>query len=334
MNLSEIGEFGFIERFASKFNHLLPSGVHGIGDDCAVLPMNETHDLVMTTDLLVEGIHFLKDKISPKDLGHKTLAVNLSDIAAMGAQPIASFLSIAIPSSTKVEYLDSFMEGYHTLSEKHNVALMGGDTARALDKLTFNVTVMGKIEKGKSRLRSMAKENDIIAVTGYLGNSAGGLHAVLNNLSLEDASVNYLIQQHNRPIPHIHEGLWLAQQKRVHAMMDVSDGIASDINHILKASVKGATIELTSLPLSHQLKEFSEKQKLNMYDLGTSGGEDYCLLVTIDKDHFNDLAERYKKEFHQDLFPIGEINSSSSLQFLLKNEKIELTKSGFNHFIL
>ncbi len=334
MNLSEIGEFGFIERFTSKFNHLLPEGVEGIGDDCAVLPMNETHDLVVTTDLLVEGIHFLKDKISPKELGHKTLAVNLSDIAAMGAQPIASFLSIAIPADTEVEYLDSFIEGYHTLSEKHNVALMGGDTARALDKLTFNVTVMGKIEKGKSRLRNMAKEGDIIAVTGYLGNSAAGLHAVLNDLSSEDSNVDYLIQQHNKPIPHIEEGVWLVQQKGVHAMMDVSDGIASDINHILKASKKGAAIELSNLPLSHQLKKFSEKQKLNLYDLATSGGEDYCLLVTIDKAHFNDLAERYKKEFRQELFPIGEINNTSSLQFLLNNKEIEHTKGGFNHFIL
>lgn len=333
MKLSEIGEFGFIERFASKFNHLLPKGVEGIGDDCAVLPMNETHDMVVTTDLLAEGIHFLKDKISPTDLGHKTLAVNLSDIAAMGAQPIASFLSIAIPSDTEIEYIDSFMEGYHALSEKHNVALMGGDTARALDRLTFNVTVMGKIEKGKSRLRSMAKSGDVIAVTGFLGNSAAGLHAVLNNLDMGDLNVDYLIQRHNRPMPHIHEGLWLAQQEGVHAMMDVSDGIASDVKHILKASGKGATIQLANLPLSHQIKKFSEKQKLNIYDLAASGGEDYCLLLTIDKAQFNHIVERYTEEFHQSLFPIGEINNSSSLQFLLNRNEIHLTKSGFNHFI-
>ena len=333
MKLSEIGEFGFIERFASKFNHLLPKGVEGIGDDCAVLPMNETHDMVVTTDLLAEGIHFLKDKISPTDLGHKTLAVNLSDIAAMGAQPIASFLSIAIPSDTEIEYIDSFMEGYHALSEKHNVALMGGDTARALDRLTFNVTVMGKIEKGKSRLRSMAKSGDVIAVTGFLGNSAAGLHAVLNNLDMGDPNIDYLIQRHNRPMPHIHEGLWLAQQEGVHAMMDVSDGIASDVKHILKASGKGATIQLANLPLSHQLKSFSIKENLNIYELATSVGEDYCLLVTIDRDHFADLSVKYKIKFHQELFPIGEINNTDSIHFYLKNKEIELIKGGFNHFI-
>lgn len=333
MKLSEIGEFGFIERFASKFNHLLPKGVEGIGDDCAVLPMNETHDMVVTTDLLAEGIHFLKDKISPTDLGHKTLAVNLSDIAAMGAQPIASFLSIAIPSDTEIEYIDSFMEGYHALSEKHNVALMGGDTARALDRLTFNVTVMGKIEKGKSRLRSMAKSGDVIAVTGFLGNSAAGLHAVLNNLDMGDPNIDYLIQRHNRPMPHIHEGLWLAQQEGVHAMMDVSDGIASDVKHILKASGKGATIQLANLPLSHQLKSFSIKENLNIYELATSVGEDYCLLVTIDRDHFADLSVKYKNKFHQELFPIGEINNTDSIHFYLKNKEIELIKGGFNHFI-
>lgn len=333
MKLSEIGEFGFIERFASKFTHLLPKGVEGIGDDCAVLPMNETHDMVVTTDLLAEGIHFLKDKISPTDLGHKTLAVNLSDIAAMGAQPMASFLSIAIPSDTEIEYIDSFMEGYHALSEKHNVALMGGDTARALDRLTFNVTVMGKIEKGKSRLRSMAESGDVIAVTGFLGNSAAGLHAVLNNLDMGDLNVDYLIQRHNRPMPHIHEGLWLAQQEGVHAMMDVSDGIASDVKHILKASGKGATIQLANLPLSHQLTSFSIKENLNIYELATSVGEDYCLLVTIDRDHFADLSVKYKNKFHQELFPIGEINNTDSIHFYLKNKEIELIKGGFNHFI-
>lgn len=333
MKLSEIGEFGFIERFAANFNHLLPTGVKGIGDDCAVLPMNETHDLVVTTDLLVEGIHFLKDKIPPTDLGHKTLAVNLSDIAAMGALPIASFLSISLPSDTDVEYIDSFMAGYHTLSEKHKVALLGGDTARSLDKLTFNVTVMGKIEKGKSRLRSMAKNGDVIAVTGYLGNSAAGLYAILNNLMSDDSDVNFLIQQHNKPNPHIRKGAWLAQQKGVHAMMDVSDGIASDIKHILKASDKGAVIEFSNLPLSAQLKNFSKREKLNMFELATTGGEDYCLLVTIDKEQFNQVAEKYNKIFSQKLYPIGEINNSSSIEFYLNNEEIYFTKSGFNHFI-
>lgn len=333
MNLSKIGEFGFIERFSSKFDHLLPEGFQGIGDDCAVIPMNENYDLVVTTDLLVEGIHFLKDKISSQELGHKTLAVNLSDVAAMGAQPLASFLSIAAPLDTPVEYLDSFMTGYHALSEKHNVALMGGDTTRALDKLTFNVTVIGKIEKGKSRLRSMAQEDDIIAVTGYLGNSAGGLHAILNNLSNNELHVDYLVTQHNNPMPHVNEGMWLTQQAGVHAMMDVSDGIASDVKHILKASKKGAIIELAQLPLSYQLKEFSKVYQLNCYELATSGGEDYCLLLTIDKAKFNNIANRYKEVFNQELFAIGKINDNNSLQFSLNGEDVLHTKGGFNHFI-
>jgi thiamine-monophosphate kinase len=128
MKIHEIGEFGFIERFRPWFEELIPAGWTGIGDDCAVIPANEKEDWVITTDLLTDLIHFLKEAIHPFQLGYKSLAVNLSDIAAMGATPVGSFLSIAIPLETKVEYLDDFLQGYRELSQKYDTPLLGGDT--------------------------------------------------------------------------------------------------------------------------------------------------------------------------------------------------------------
>lgn len=331
MKLSEIGEFGFIERFAHRFEGLLTPSSMGIGDDCAVLPYDENFDLVVTTDMLMEDIHFLRDKISPFDLGYKSLAVNLSDIAAMGAMPFGSFLSIAIPESVEVEYLDLLMDGYHNLSKEFSVPLMGGDTTRSPDKIVLNITALGKVAKGKAKLRSGAQSGDIIAVSGQLGNSAAGLKIIMNNLP-QDENTPFLVDCHNKPTAHIDEGIWLGKQKGVNAMMDVSDGIASDLKHILKSSGKGAEINLDSLPLSENLKLFCSDNNLDAIELATSGGEDYCLLLTIDKSHFTSIAENFKQEFNKDIFPLGRITGGSGITYTLNGNKIEYLKGGFNHF--
>ncbi|MDA3853715.1 MAG: thiamine-phosphate kinase, partial [Bacteroidales bacterium] len=280
MKLKEIGEFGFIGRFAHRFDDLVKEDDHGIGDDCALLSISESENHLISTDLLIEDVHFLKDKITPEELGHKALAVNLSDIAAMGGQPLYSFLSIGIPKDTDVHYLDRFMEGYHQLSEKYHVPLMGGDTTSSGDQLIINVAVVGTCAKQETRLRSMAQDNDIICVSGSLGDSAGGLKVRLDKLALTHDK-KALIQRHHLPEPRIKEGRFLAQQNGTHAMMDISDGIASDLNHILKSSNKSAVVELNTIPTSQLLQEIAKQENWNLASLATSGGEDYELLFTV-----------------------------------------------------
>ena len=333
MKLSEIGEFGFIDRLSEKFKNIsIPHSV-GIGDDCAIIPCDENNDYIITTDLLIENIHFIRSKISPFDLGYKTLAVNLSDVAAMGAKPVGSFLSIAIPSSVEVEYLDRLIDGYHHLSEKHNVALLGGDTTRAQNSLTLNVTAIGIIEKNKARLRSMAQEGDIICVTGFLGDSAGGLKIILEDLPATETS-GYLVRRHNCPQPAVDEGIWLAQQKGVNAMMDISDGIASDLKHILKASKKSAFIDLDKLPISNQLREISNQYNFDSVELATSGGEDYRLLITINKNRFDEIAKTYKVKFSSELHAIGTIKKETEeiITWTKNGNPVSELKGGFNHF--
>ncbi|MCA1744833.1 MAG: thiamine-phosphate kinase [Bacteroidales bacterium] len=333
MKLSEIGEFGFIERFAHRFEDLLAPNAMGIGDDCAIIPAGEDFDQVLTTDMLVEDIHFIRNKIPPLDLGHKALAVNLSDIAAMGARPVGSFLSIAIPEDIDVEYLDELMEGYHRLSERYQLPLMGGDTTRSPQKLVLNISVIGQVAKGKARLRSMANTDDVIAVTNTLGDSAAGFQLVLKGLNNSNYDV-WLINRHNCPEADVEEGIWLAQQAGVHAMMDVSDGIASDLKHILKASGKGAVIELNNLPLSLQLRRVSEAYNFDPIEMATSGGEDYCLLLTIDQEQFKTISAAFENKFKKKLFAIGKVtNNTEHLKWLMNDQEITLSKKGFNHFI-
>ncbi len=332
MQLKEIGEFGFIERFKPHFNDLLSGDIIGIGDDCAIIPANENEDWIVTTDLLMEDVHFLRQSISPFQLGYKSLAVNLSDIAAMGGTPIGSFLSIAIPKDLDVEYLDRFMEGYHKLSQKYNTALLGGDTTKSLKHLAINVTVIGKCSKGKARKRSDAKIGDVICVTGSLGDSAGGLQLLLDGVRTNTFH-DYLLNKHHQPEPQIKEGIFLAKENGVNAMMDISDGISSDLKHILKASKVSAEVDIQSIPISDEFRNESVKYNWNAIEKATSGGEDYELLLTVDPKDYDRVSKDFKMQFLKPLIKIGTITEGNpEINWTDKGKIIELSASGFNHF--
>lgn len=332
MDLKDIGEFGFIERFAHQFDHLIKNDDSGIGDDCAVLSVSDTTNHVVSTDLLLEDVHFLKDRISPEELGYKSLAVNLSDIAAMGAKPLYSFLSLGIPKNTKVDFLDDFMKGYYRLSEKYNTPLMGGDTTKSPDKLLINVVVVGVVEKSKMHLRSMAQTGDIVCVTGFLGDSGGGLKAILKQMDV-DTDIQELIDRHHNPKPQINEGLFLGKEKYVHAMMDISDGISSDLRHILKASGKSAKIDVEKIPVSTLLRKVAKNHNWDITELGSSGGEDYELLFTMEKEKFASLNQAFLTKFGKAIHTIGEIEEGKPEIIWQKNGKpLGNRKSGFDHF--
>jgi len=332
MRINEIGEFKFIDRISGMFKDLLLPGYLGIGDDCAIIPYNDNEDYVVTTDMLIEDIHFLKGRITPEQLGYKSLAVNLSDIAAMGGKPVGSYLSIGIPAETEVEYLDAVMKGYHDLSQKYQVQLLGGDTTKSKKNLVINIVVIGKCKKGVARLRSMTQSNDIICVTGFLGDSAGGLEVLLNHLP-ETKDNLQLIRSHHLPEPHIKEGIWLAQHQELHAMIDVSDGISSDLSHILKTSGKSAIVDLNKLPVSDILKRVSSEQGWDIDRLATSGGEDYVLLCTVKASNFEKIKAGFHATFNRDLFPIGEITDGENLIKWIKNGKqVFFNQHGFDHF--
>jgi thiamine-monophosphate kinase len=332
MKLKEIGEFGFIDRFSPQFGTLLHSSMVGIGDDCAIIPASDTEDWLVTTDLLMEDVHFLRQAITPEQLGHKALAVNLSDIAAMGGTPTGSFLSIAIPADIEVEYLDAFMKGYFELSQKYSTPLLGGDTTKSVKQLAINVCVIGKCPKGTARRRGMAQANDVVCVTGNLGDSAAGLQVLLQQLP-PSTNHEYLIDRHHQPKPRLAEGIFLSAIPEVHAMMDISDGVASDLGHILKASTKSTIIHLNQLPLSSTLCQVAQQQQWNAVELAAAGGEDYELLCTVAPEVFEIVNTAFTEQFNRPLTQIGTITDGEPhIRWMSNGSEVSLGNVGFKHF--
>lgn len=339
--LSDLGEFGLIGRIRERFR--APEGVTGIGDDCAVIPQRSGRDTLVSTDMLIEGTHFLRADIPPYALGWKSAAVNISDIAAMGGSPTATFLSVALPAGLEAGWMEAFLRGYAELSERFGATLLGGDTTASPDRICINVAVLGECPSGSARLRSAAREGDLVCVTGCLGDSAAGLKAILEGVE-RDADVQSLIDRHYLPLPRVAEGLRLAATPGVHAMMDISDGIGSDLQHILEASsagravaagagkrprsaaemplqqhpaALGARIDLEKLPLSEELQRVCARLGWDAAALAAGGGEDYELLFTCTPE-----AEQALDVPH---FVIGEMTAQGGLRGL---EGL----SGFDHF--
>ncbi len=320
MVMSQRGEFGFIDYI--KANFPVQEGTIGIGDDCAVMPAGEG-ELLFSTDLLMEGVHFLRNESSPEDVGWKAAAVNLSDIAAMGGTPVATFLSIALPKEAQGEWAERFIEGYTDISRRYGVPLLGGDTTSSLRDIAVNVGVLGRCPSGKRLMRTGAKVGETIYVTGPLGDSAGGLQAILKGIDRTEET-DVLIGRHKRPVPRIDAGKVLMESGKVGAMMDISDGIASDLRHIMKASGVGAVVALDKLPYSEQLHSVCAEHGWDRFELATSGGEDFELLFTG--------PEGLENVMDIKVYPIGRIVQGNNLTWTLDGKKADFDFNGYKHF--
>lgn len=296
------------------FGSLPHHGFEPIGDDCTVLSMGD-EALVMTTDMLIEDVHFLRFASSAEEVGHKSLMVNISDVAAMGAKPVATLLSIALPESAQGEWAERFMRGYHEASQLEGVALVGGDTTASKDKIAINVVAIGRAPMKNIKRRSEAKVGDVVAVTGKLGISSKGLVDIMfGDLNTAAAKHHRLGQARTA------EGAWLGARSEVHAMMDISDGIASDIKHIMELSKVGAEIHIDKIPTDYDIR------------FATTGGEDYELLMTVDSASFDTLAEEFAKATGTTLTKIGIITEGDTLTWLDNGTPTELELKGFTHF--
>ncbi len=314
------GEFGLIDFINAHFH--APAGMVGIGDDCAIVP-GPDEDTLVSTDMLLEGIHFLRQYSTPEDIGWKSAAVNLSDIAAMGGIPVATFLSIALPKDAQGEWAERFIKGYAEISKLFGVPLLGGDTTSSLRDIAINVGIKGRCDHGKALGRGGAKVGHTIFVTGPLGDSGAGLKALLANLERTPA-VERLIERHLRPMPRVAEGQKLLSTDMVGAMMDLSDGLASDLGHILRASGVGARIDLNSLPLSAELVEVCRKTRWRARTLAASAGEDYELLLTGPAE----LAQMV--DFP--LYPVGVITDTLGIEWQRSGKPVKFKAQGFTHF--
>jgi thiamine-monophosphate kinase len=305
--LADLGEFGLIERirqhaqagladlksgsYKAVFadNHTVKTQLLGIGDDCAVIPLPNTsaHEKleIVTSDMLLEGSHFRLDWISAEELGYKSLAVNLSDIAAMGGTPTAIFLSLGLPADTSLEWVDGFLDGFLGLAKEHNVPLMGGDTTKSIHGVVISVTVTGWVPKSEILLRSEAKPGEWVAILGRVGESGAGLkwlekHGVSDkNISAE---IQHCIRTHHQPTLFMQEARWLAKSGAVGAMLDLSDGALSDASHIAEQSDVTIQIDIDKIPITNTLQSVGDQEGGGALELALTAGEDYGLLFTLE----------------------------------------------------
>lgn len=271
-----VGEFDLIGRIRQRATQR-DDVLHGIGDDAAVLRPPPGRVLAVSVDTLNAGVHFPLGTAAA-DIGWKSLAVNLSDLAAMGAEPAWCTLSLSLPEAD-ADWIDAFLDGFLELAARHGVALVGGDTTRG--PLAVSVTVIGQLPEGHALLRSAAREGDDVWVTGCLGDAAAGLALLQKRVSdleasLDAAAATQLLQRLHRPTPRVSAGL--ALRDLAHACIDVSDGLFADLGHVLESSGKGACIELAALPASSALCQLTSQAQ--RWPLQVAGGDDYELCFT------------------------------------------------------
>ncbi len=330
-------EFDFIRALRDRAP--ASSSITGIGDDAAVVRATPNKDTVITTDLLIEDVDFRRTTIPPYLLGHKALAVSLSDIAAMGSRPRWSLISIGVPADVwQTDFVDRFYTGLFELATRYDVQLIGGDTSRTEEKIVIDSIVLGECATGKAIKRAGAKAGDQIFVTGSLGAAAAGLrlvergaHLAEQNLHDEDSQkLDHVLLRHLRPEPRVGWGIVLGEERLATAMIDISDGLSSDLNHLCESSSVGALIESSLLPIDSQVTELCGRRALDPLQLALHGGEDFELLFTVKPD---DAARLPRRVDGAPITRIGEIRGQNEGVKISEGTRIwELNPGGWKHF--
>lgn len=307
MNLREIGEFGLIERLHSQL--ATRGGVRlGIGDDCAVL--EELQCPVITMDALVEGVHFRRDWTSAHALGWKSMAVNLSDLAASGARPVAAFVSLALGPQVEVEWVEELYAGFEAAARQFDFTVAGGDTTKSRGDSMLSIALVGEAMNASRGpvLRSGARVGDALLVSGSLGDAAAGLALLqATSNSVPDAARQFLLQRHHEPTPRLAVMCALLEldASAVHAALDLSDGLVGDAAHLAKRSNVTVQIEAEQLPISADCREAATHLDASALQWALSGGEDYELLLAVAPEKVGDLASAVEQRYGVPLRLIG-----------------------------
>ena len=317
--MAAVTEFDLIRRYFHWQD--TPDSVRvGVGDDAAILRLPVGQELVVSVDTFNAGVHF-PHETPPHAIGYKALAVNLSDLVAMGATPAWFTLALSLPEAN-TEWLAEFARGMQQLAQQHNIFLVGGDTTRGA--LSITVQVMGFVPTGQGLLRKAAQHNDLICVTGTLGDAAAGLAVVQQRLTLPSVAADYCVQRLNYPTPR--NALATLLRTHAHACMDISDGLLADIGHILRASEMGARLDYHALPFSSALLALPEAQRVRF---ALTGGDDYELVFTIAKGDFASL-QAAAEALNVRVTCIGYMDQTQ--QDLYINYTLSDERRGYEHF--
>ena len=301
--LKDIGEFGFIRRLSQQLRSA-PSVVEGVGDDCAVLRVGSRLMLV-SCDLFIEDVHFRRRAATPEDIGWKAAMSSLSDIAAMGGEPLFCVVSLACPGDTDLSFLDSVYDGLLDAMSQCGATLVGGDTTKSPAGVILDVTVIGEVVSARYLARKGAQQGDRLVVTGQLGRAAAGLHAAEHGHEAPD-----LVNAHYRPAARLSEGQWFAAHPAAHAMIDISDGLAQDAGHLGHAAGLGVDIDPARLVIAPDLEAYCQTQSLDPRDFILAGGEDYELALAIDGRQCDEVIAAFRREFQTEISAVGSFTES------------------------
>ncbi|MEE4310832.1 MAG: thiamine-phosphate kinase [candidate division KSB1 bacterium] len=334
-DISKIGEFGLIDRI----QNILPKAVGddlllGIGDDTAVISMDDSRAMLITCDIQVEGQHFDLSHISPYQLGRRAMAVNLSDIAAMGGTPTYALVSMGLPAHLPLSDFEDIFKGMRDQLNLYRAFVIGGNLSHTSREMVIDITMMGEAPVSGYLTRSGARIGDRIFMTGNLGMSAAGYHVLKKYGNTIPSELQSFVKAHLQPEPRVHAGRAIAKFSGATAMIDLSDGIAGDLNHVCTNSGVGAELFEDKLPVTDQLRELAHRLDLSLQELVLSSGEDYELLFTAEPDTTQDTINQIAEAGQVAVTEIGVITSAKEgIRLNTTDGKMQqLEPVGWDHF--
>lgn len=325
----DLTEFQLIKRIQQGVHISNKKVICGIGDDCAVVSEKDGMFELITTDCLVESVHFDLKYFTAQEVGMKAMAVSLSDIAAMGGTPLYALVSLGIPEKFTAEWVLNFYEGAGKITREFNVSIIGGNTSRSTGTFWASLEILGEVSSDYCKFRSGALPGDGIYVTGPIGSSAMGLFLLKKDKSTESV----FVRSHKTPHPRIETGQFLGKSKGVSSLVDISDGLLADLEHILEQSSVGAHVYFEQIPREGDLENLAKKNNLPLSEIMLSGGEDYELLFTVKEESEKSFVNRTKTK-GIDVFKIGTIaDKKDGLKvFGKKGKELVVKKKGYDHF--
>lgn len=335
MRIADIGEFALIERLHGLVAVERPDVIVGIGDDVAVLSVDGDQWLLATVDCQVEDVHFLRRAITPAQLGRRALAINLSDLAAMGGYPLFALVSLGLPDSLDVLWVEELYHGLGHEARQHGVAIVGGNMTRSPGGIWVDVTVLGRVRCDEVVLRSGARPGDLVLVTGQLGAAAAGLQLLLDpELTHVVGDPEPALTRHFTPTPRLAEAGVIARSRQATAMIDLSDGLSSDIGHICEQSGVGVRLWAEALPIAPAARAIAAARGEPPWNIALAGGEDYELCFTAPPDAAASLAAAIQEQTGAPVTVVGEILPAETGRWLRlpEGDAIPLAPRGWEHF--
>jgi thiamine-monophosphate kinase len=334
IQVGDVGEFALIARLQRFLQGpMAPHVVRDMGDDCAVLRASPGMELLLTTDTQEEDVHFRREWSTAEDIGWRCLAVNVSDIAAMGGMPLGALVALCMPATLELAFVDALYEGMQELARQYRCPIIGGNITQAAANLSVTIAVLGEVPSGQSVYRSGAQIGDEIWVTGELGGAKAGLDVLRHASQIAPLPSEYVLARYRRPRPRLQEAEYLREHGQIRSLVDLSDGLSSDLAHICEASGVGAQLDAAAIPIHEETRRVAHALQADPLAYALHGGEDFELCLTAPPGHLTPLQHAFTARFHCPLVCVGTIQAGSGITLChADGTQLSLQAQGYDHF--